>query len=195
MRRGSRRARQLGARRVPRIVAEDRESVDVGLCRVSAPLGDLDLDEAVVRFYTRDGCIRWRVPVCSPTAARSARPRGLPGSPRPRSAPGAVGNATKKASPCVSTSTAPSAANAFAHNAAVLREDSRVALGAQFVQRPRRPFDVREQERDRPGRKVAPHDAHQVRSQRLSPSRRYCGRAPGPASRVLGSAISKGGMS
>jgi hypothetical protein len=32
-----------------------RECVDVGLCRVSAPLGDIDPDEAVVLFYTREG--------------------------------------------------------------------------------------------------------------------------------------------
>ena len=51
-----------------------------------------------------------------------------------RSAPGAVGNATKKASPCVSTSTPPWAPNASRRMPAMLGERLRIRSGAQLVQ-------------------------------------------------------------
>ena len=72
-------------------------------------------------------------------------------------ASGAVGKATKKASPCVSTSTPPCARAASRTMPPVLRQRLGVALGTQLVQEPRRSLDVREQEGDGAGGKIALH--------------------------------------
>ena len=71
--------------------------------------------------------------------------------PRPRALPGAVGKAKKKASPCVSTSTPPSAAQASRITRRCSASASAYALGAQLVQQLGRALDVREEERDGAG--------------------------------------------
>ena len=74
-------------------------------------------------------------------------------------APGAVGKAKKNASPWVSTSTPPSAAQCLADHAAMLGESLRIGLGSELVQQSRRALDVREEEGDRAGGEVGPHVA------------------------------------
>ena len=69
-------------------------------------------------------------------------------------APPAVGKATKNASPCVSTSTPPCAANASRSDAPVLGERVGVRIGAERVQQARRALDVREEEGDGAGGQV-----------------------------------------
>ena len=69
-------------------------------------------------------------------------------------APGAVANATKNASPCVSTSTPPCRRTPHAARGDALPAPPRT-LRAQLVQQPRRPLHVREQKRHRPLRQVA----------------------------------------
>ena len=75
------------------------------------------------------------------------------------SAPGAVGKAKKKASPCVSTSTPPSVRAGLADDAPVLGERLGVALGAERVQELRRALDVGEEEGDGAGGEVVAHAA------------------------------------
>ena len=72
-------------------------------------------------------------------------------------APGAVGKAKKKASPCVSTSTPSSARACLADHAAVLGQRLGVRLRAELVQQPRRALDVGEEERDGAGRERLAH--------------------------------------
>ena len=71
------------------------------------------------------------------------------------SAPGAVGKATKNASPCVSTSTPSCRAKASRRTAPVLASASAYALGAELVQQPRRALDVGEEEGDGAARQLA----------------------------------------
>ena len=54
-----------------------------------------------------------------------------------------------------------------ADQAPVLRERLGVALGAELVQQPRRPLHVREEERDRAGRKLAAHARDHDRERRM----------------------------
>ena len=73
-------------------------------------------------------------------------------------APGAVGKAKKKASPCVSTSTPPFPVHASRIDCPVIGERSCVLLRAELVQQRRRALDVGEEEGDGAGRKLGSHD-------------------------------------
>ena len=90
------------------------------------------------------------------------------------SAPGAVGKAMKKASPCVSTSTPPRARERLAQRCAGARRAPPLALRAERVQQPRRALDVREEERHRPGGQCALHRSDHAR-RRAAPTRSAVG--------------------
>ena len=98
-------------------------------------------------------------PVCRPIRTRT----GPPASARCASAAAATAsdaraNATKNASPCVSTSTPSCRRQTSRKHAVVLGEHVRVPV-AQLLEQPRRPLDVGEEERHRPGRKLGLHTA------------------------------------
>ena len=90
-------------------------------------------------------------------ADRPSRARRSVNSEAAASAPGAVGNATKKASPCVSTSTPPLSGTCVPDHCPVLGERLRVGLCAELVQQRRRAFDIGEEEGDGAGRKLGAH--------------------------------------
>ena len=183
---GARRTRQVGVRdrlerrEAPRSQLEDRHRIRDVLQTMLSQVHELDIDDrgrclgendlaAVARRRRRErrsGRRRRRsprrqgagVPVCSPTRtligpATSISVKAEAAS----SAPGAVGNAKKKASPCVSTSTPPSAAHASRMTRRCSASASAYGLGAELVQQLRRPLDVGEQEGHRAGWKLRPH--------------------------------------
>ena len=73
--------------------------------------------------------------------------------PRPRAGI-ASGKATKKASPCVSTSTPPWPLERGPEHAPVLRERAGIPLRPELVQKQRGAFDVGEKERHRAPREL-----------------------------------------
>ena len=104
--------------------------------------------------------VRCGVPVCRPMRTTiGPRASSVCASSAAVTAPAAVGNAKKNASPCVSTSMPPWRVKAPRRTRRCCCERVRVRLRSELVQQPRRALDVREQERDRACRKVRSHCA------------------------------------
>ena len=97
-----------------------------------------------------------------PDRDRARRERLLRRCAPRRRRPAAVGNATKNASPWVSTSTPPCGRERLAQDAAVLGQRLGVAVGPELAQQPRRALDVGEQERHRPAGQVLSHEPSMV---------------------------------
>ena len=96
--------------------------------------------------------------MCRPTRTRIGPDvRAVVNAAAAATAPGAVGKTKKNASPCVSTSTPPSASARVANHSSVLGERLRVVVRAELVQEPGRALDVGEEEGDRARGKVGPH--------------------------------------
>ena len=107
---------------------------------------------------TYPSSVRSGVPVCRPMRTWTLPELSLSTIARDASsAPGAVGNAKKNASPWVSTSAPPCSA----HDARTIRRCSasagRVLLGAELVEKLRRALDVGEEEGDGARRKIGAH--------------------------------------
>ena len=93
---------------------------------------------------------------CGPGSVLGQRARSR--SAAAASAPGAVGKATKNASPWVSTSTPPWRGERPRAGCAGARPARRHSVGAELVEQPRRALDIGEQERDRAARKLVAHE-------------------------------------